>query len=340
MKSAHFAASLSLLICSSQGVLIACSGSPEGGSNTGPFAGAGAGGSLATAGGSGIGTSGSPAVAGFPSTAGTGGGGVPGVAGSNGVAGASTGGTSAGGEGGESMGGQPMGGSAGSGPGDLEGCLPEFREVCFPPINFENEDPGNSENFDQAIPDPVATLQEMACRSCSLLYRSADEVPRVHDELNLVIDDHDGVAYAGGNSIHISTRHIQNYDNLESARVEFRGVLLHEVTHLYQENGGSSDGALIEGIADFVRVRAGLYGPGRCGGGDSWDGPYTISGCFFSWLAGPAEYHEQGHPEADPDIGYRINALMSDGKNAIRDEIEETFGTDVNSLWNQYKDDF
>jgi hypothetical protein len=36
------------------------------------------------------------------------------------------------------------------------------------------------------------------------------------------------------------------------------GVLYHEVTHVWQWNGqGRANGGLIEGIADYVRLKAG-----------------------------------------------------------------------------------
>lgn len=219
-------------------------------------------------------------------------------------------------------------------------CLPIFEEACKPTISFENQDPGNSGNFDAVIQDVEAELQDAICTMCSILYRSPDDLPRTHETINFIIDNHDGVAYAGGNSIHLSTGHIQNYGDPASAYVEFKGVMVHESTHLYQVNGGDSDGALIEGIADFVRVRAGYYGPGRCGGGDTWDGAYTISGCFFSWLAGPCEYHEQYHAQSDLDIGYRINLIISEGKTAVQQQIEDTFGVGVQELWTSYKADY
>lgn len=261
--------------------------------------------------------------------------GVPGVSGS---AGATSVGGSAGGPSGS--GGQVVGGSGGADPADDNptGCLPEFEAVCDPEIDFQNEDPGNSANFDAVVSDVEATMKWAACTVCSVLYRSADEVPRTHDTIHFVIDDHEGVAYASGSSIHLSTNHIQNFPDPADALLEFRGVMVHETAHLYQENGGSSDGALIEGIADFVRIRVGLYGDGRRNQGGGWDDAYTTSGFFFSWLAGPCEYHDDHHPQNDLDVGYRINQRMPDGKAAIQFELEQSFGTDIDSLWSQYQD--
>jgi hypothetical protein len=319
------------------GAIVAC-----GGAESGPAAGYY--GNMPNVGGT-LGASGGQAMSGGPGVVATAGSGGNATAGTSSVSpgGSSSGGMSAGGTAGvDNAGGQGMGGNDGMDPMDdpfgPRDCLPEFETVCGPTINFENEDPGNSGNFDAVISDVEETMQWAACTVCSIMYRTADEVPRTHDTINFIIDNHDGVAYAGGNSIHLSTNHIQNYGNPDSALVEFRGVMIHETAHLYQENGGSSDGALIEGVADFVRIRVGLYGLGRRGGGGNWDGAYTTSGFFFSWLAGPCEYHDDNHPMNDIDIGSRINQVMSQGKGAIQAEIESTFGTDINTLWNQYQD--
>jgi hypothetical protein len=233
-----------------------------------------------------------------------------------------------------------MAGSAGQGGGtnNPTDCLPVFQEVCGPAIDFQNQDPSNSDNFDAVIPDVEGTMKWAACAVCSILYRSADELPRTHDTITFVIDDHAGVAYAGGSEIHLSTNHIQNYSNPNDALIEFRGIMVHETAHLYQEYGGAPDVALLEGVADFVRIRVGLYDEGKRTVGGSWDGSHTMSGFFFSWLAGPCAYHEDSHPQNDFDIGYRINALQPAGKAPIQAEIEATFGTDIDTLWNQYQD--
>ncbi len=325
----------SLLVPLSVGWLLACSDAGTTPAPTGPSNTAGSSGS-AGSGGMSQGSSGSAGAAGSTSA-----GGATGTAGAgvSGSAGTSSAGTSGSGGSGGSGGSAGSGGSGGmpdtTNPMD---CLPAFQEVCGPEIDFQNLDPGNSANFDAVITDVPTTMKWAACTSCSIMYRTADEVPRTHETIHFIVDNHDGVAYATGSEIHLSTNHIKNYGDADEAFIEFRGVMVHEVSHLYQENGGSSDGALIEGMADFVRIRAGLYNPGRRGQGGNWDGAYTTSGFFFSWLAGPCEYHDDGHPQYDREIGYRINQLMPDGKAAIQEEIETTFGTDIDTLWTQYQD--
>nr|GEZ70149.1 hypothetical protein [Tanacetum cinerariifolium] len=77
--------------------------------------------------------------------------------------------------------------------------------------------------------------------------------------VSVFIDDMDGVAYASNNEIHVSAKYIQGYGG--DVKKEITGVLYHEMTHIWQWNGnGQAPGGLIEGIADYVRLKAG-YAP-------------------------------------------------------------------------------
>ncbi|OLA87616.1 MAG: hypothetical protein BHW66_11380 [Akkermansia sp. 54_46] len=115
-----------------------------------------------------------------------------------------------------------------------------------------------------------------------------------------MLEDTDGVACKwGGNgevAISCSTRHIEGlFKDDDAAKVyfEIRGVLLHELTHVYQQEpqGIGSYGtnrefrAFIEGMADAVRIANGGFHRGayRPTGGSYMDG-YLHAGHFFVWL--------------------------------------------------------
>jgi len=116
-----------------------------------------------------------------------------------------------------------------------------------------------------------------------------------------MLEDTDGVACKwGGNgevAISCSTRHIEGLfkDDDDAAKVyfEIRGVLLHELTHVYQQEpqGIGSYGtnrelrAFIEGMADAVRIANGGFHRGayRPTGGSYMDG-CLHAGYFFVWL--------------------------------------------------------
>ncbi|KAJ4837474.1 hypothetical protein Tsubulata_013187 [Turnera subulata] len=103
-------------------------------------------------------------------------------------------------------------------------------------------------------------------------------------KVSIFIDVMDGVAYAVNNEIHISNNYIGNYSG--NVKTEITGVLYHEMTHIWQWNGnGQAPGGLIEGIADFVRLKAN-YGPSHWvqpGQGDRWDQGYDVTARFLDY---------------------------------------------------------
>ena len=76
----------------------------------------------------------------------------------------------------------------------------------------------------------------------------------------------------------------QNYSG--NVKTEITGVLYHEMTHIWQWDGnGKAPGWLIEGIADFVRLKAG-YAPSDWaapGQGNRWDDGYGVSARFLDY---------------------------------------------------------
>lgn len=105
--------------------------------------------------------------------------------------------------------------------------------------------------------------------------------------VNLFIDVMGGVAYATNNEIHVSNDYIGNYSG--DVRREITGVLYHEMAHIWQWNGnGQTPGGLIEGIADFVRLKAN-YAPShwvQAGQGDRWDQGYDVTAKFLDYCNG------------------------------------------------------
>jgi hypothetical protein len=256
-----------------------------------------------------------------------------------GRAGSGEAGSGGAGEGGAGAAGGAGGGSGGMGgsSAEPEACDTAFAAAgkCDPMIEFQNDEAdGDGAMFDQVIADPIGAMKAVACQVCTLLYRDPDEVTRNPAMIRLRIYDFDGVANAGGGTINFSSRHIANYDDPEDAEFEYLGVLIHETTHLYQFNAGG--GALIEGMADFVRIRAGHHRMSRRNVGGAWTDPYTTSGFFFSWLAGPGGLQVDGREPADPDIGWAINQQM-DG-NWSEQVFVDRLGESVDTLWDEYQD--
>jgi len=153
----------------------------------------------------------------------------------------------------------------------------------------------------------------------------------------------DGVAYTTGldldpqhKEIHLNLSYIANShpDDHALRRHEIIGVVTDEMVHAYQYNAaGTAPGGLVEGIADFVRLRAGLAPPHWKGAkeerGEKWDEGYQRTAYFLDWLE-----REKG----GGTVG-RINEALAKKKEYKEEEFwGEVFGkgVTVKSLWGEY----
>jgi hypothetical protein len=144
-------------------------------------------------------------------------------------------------------------------------------------------------------------------------------------QVSLYIDDTDGVAYTVNNEIHVNANYLGNLT--VDLKAEFNGVMYHEMTHIWQWNGnGQANGGLIEGIADFVRLRAN-YAPSHWvqpGGGDKWDQGYDVTARFLDYCNGLS------------------NGFVAQLNNKMRSAYSDSFfvdllGKTVDQLWTDYK---
>ena len=92
-----------------------------------------------------------------------------------------------------------------------------------------------------------------------------------------------GVAYTTGTDLdndhkelHFSLNYIANNGGV--SRDEILGVICHELVHCFQwAANGTCPGGLIEGVADWVRLRAGLGAKHwKREAGGKWDGGYAF----------------------------------------------------------------
>lgn len=144
-----------------------------------------------------------------------------------------------------------------------------------------------------------------------------------------------GVAYTRGKEldddhkeIHLSTKYITSIKP-ELLKREITGVIVHEMVHCWQWNGcGEAPGGLIEGIADWVRLRADLAPPHWkrvCG--DRWDAGYQFTAWFLDWLED--KYGAGTVP--------RLNCMLKDVKYEEKRYWGEGCGKSVQELWGEYK---
>ncbi|KAF2402016.1 BSP-domain-containing protein [Trichodelitschia bisporula] len=178
-----------------------------------------------------------------------------------------------------------------------------------------------------------SVLQEAVDSVLSLLYTSKSKIPPTRS-VTLVLRSMEGVAYTTGKEIdgdhkeiHFSTDYIAGCSEERRAE-EMLGVLRHEMVHCWQwAANGTCPSGLIEGIADWVRLKSNMVPPHwkQEGGGD-WDAGYQHTAYFLEYLE---TRFGQGTVVA-------INERLCD-----RDYVEKGFwihccGCEVQELWDDY----
>ncbi|KAF2870730.1 peptidase of plants and bacteria-domain-containing protein [Massariosphaeria phaeospora] len=153
--------------------------------------------------------------------------------------------------------------------------------------------------------------------------------------ITLVLRSMPGVAYTTGldldddhKEIHFSTDYINGVPE-NRQKEEMLGVITHEMVHCWQHNAlGTAPGGLIEGIADWVRLKAGYAPPHWRRRADcEWDAGYERTGYFLEWL-------EEAHGQ---DVVRKINEGMRGCKYESGEFWGKCCGESIEKLWEKYK---
>lgn len=184
-------------------------------------------------------------------------------------------------------------------------------------------------SFLTLVPDVPSTVDAALSNIVRYLYTSPSHAPsdnsatqknkRPHftpsipstRSVTIFLRDYSGVAYTTGTEldndhkeIHLSLPYIQHCTSGSSAKAdpihELVGVLTHELVHCYQHTAPRSGdngekiprppGGLVEGIADFVRLKAGLEPPHwkrpqlAQERAPKWDAGYQHTAYFLAWI--------------------------------------------------------
>lgn len=110
---------------------------------------------------------------------------------------------------------------------------------------------------------------------------------------------------------------------------EIKGVLVHELVHCFQYNGkGHCPGGLIEGIADWVRLRARLGAPHWRHDvvPEKWDAGYEKTAYFLEFL----------ETKFGEGTVRRMNEALRVDKYQGADFWDGLFGEKVDELWKEY----
>ncbi|KAH7071914.1 peptidase of plants and bacteria-domain-containing protein [Paraphoma chrysanthemicola] len=153
--------------------------------------------------------------------------------------------------------------------------------------------------------------------------------------VTLVLRDMEGVAYTTGldldddhKEIHLSTKYIEFVPESRQ-KEEILGVLVHEMVHCWQHSAfGTAPVGLTEGVADWVRLKAGYAPPHWKRHTDcDWDAGYERTGYFLQWL-------EKDH---GADIVRKINEALRDCNYEEGKLWHDCCGTSIKKLWKDYK---
>ena len=183
---------------------------------------------------------------------------------------------------------------------------------------------------DTAIPSPPSTSLPEPTPTAPVHHALA--YPPVRS-ITLILSQCGGVASTNGidldfehKEIHFDLNHILR-TSPEHRKNEMLGVLVHEMVHCWQWSGKAPTG-LIEGIADWVRLNAGLAPPHwKRHKSDTWDAGYETTGYFLDWL----ERHKCGEGAVR-----NLNAWLrknSYDKDAIWHDL---CGHSIEKLWQEY----
>ncbi|KAL9231711.1 hypothetical protein vseg_006903 [Gypsophila vaccaria] len=132
-----------------------------------------------------------------------------------------------------------------------------------------------------------------------------------------------------GSQIYISSIYIRDYKG--DLKREITRLLFHETTHIWQWTGsGRAPKALLEGIADYVKIKAGYpdekYGK-KPGDGEAWDQGSEITAYFLEYC-----------DSLRKGFVAHLNAKMKDGYDVSY--FKELLGKNVERVWDEYKDKY
>ena len=224
--------------------------------------------------------------------------------------------------------------------GNTGGDPSELDAKCTPTVELalEDTDPTRSRLFlDVSGNNPQAFMQDIGRKVCRTLYKNASEI-RNASHVKLIIRYAVGeVAWKSGDgsdiTVMISTDHLKNVKAQgRDVGKEIKGILFHEMTHMYQQDdsdGHGADGGLIEGIADTVRFKNGFIPDGaQPDPNGHWNDGYRTTAFFLLWL----DQHYDS-------FIYRLNLTMDsrDGKTWTPEAFRTITGKSVDALWADYR---
>ncbi|PWY77450.1 BSP-domain-containing protein [Aspergillus heteromorphus CBS 117.55] len=205
-----------------------------------------------------------------------------------------------------------------------------------------------SKSFSTLIPD-VSSVLETALAPAPPTRTFSPSIPPTRS-VTVLLRDIDGVAYTTGTEldndhkeIHVALSYVRHCTTLTDPASEIKGFLTHELVHCYQhtappdgDNIPRPPGGLIEGIADFVRLKADLAPPhwkkptSAKERASNWDQGYQHTAYFLAWL--------EDVRVGEGAVGLLNDRLLRVGYVGVGGEEfwKGLFGVGVLELWEEY----
>jgi hypothetical protein len=207
----------------------------------------------------------------------------------------------------------------------------DFATVCSPAITFRNTDATVSGKlFDQAIPDPSATLVGVSRRVCALLFRHPQDVPVV-SRIALIVESFDGVADSNNDTLRVSSRYVQTIaDQNGDIRGEIEGIFYFIVASVYQfsDENNAAPSWVVTGVGDCIRYQAGFTPLSRRQRGGNFTDGFRTTGFFLAWVS-------ERYPGFLPDLNRSLSP--TDGVVWSSRAFETLTGQGVDALWSAYQ---
>jgi hypothetical protein len=210
-----------------------------------------------------------------------------------------------------------------------------FSSVCSPQVAIDNRTAdGRGAVFDQTFPQPTQLVVETAKRVCAALYKRPEQVP-ASPPIVLVIEDFYGIGEIGITApviyIRLSSLRMESTAAAgQSVRDDVTGALhyLLSIDYELDDENPAQVRWITEGIAAFVRYRAGYTSLSERAAGGSPSDDYKTTGFFFDWM--DREY---------PESVYRLNQSLdpSDGVAWSEHVFVDLTGHDLDTLWTRYQ---
>lgn len=195
-------------------------------------------------------------------------------------------------------------------------------------VVFEVKDTTDNFLFEETIGIQHA-LQEMVAATNFIWknFHYTNKYNKNVPKITLFIDNYKGVAFENNNEIHISSNYISSYQG--NLTREFNGLLYSEMALIWQwdtKERYTSSGWMVQGIADYVRLRAGYWHHtwAKPGQGGRWDESADVTARFLDYC------NDVRH-----DFVAKINQLMAGGYKD--DYFVRLFKKPIHQVWKEYK---